>query len=170
MFRASCWPRFRASRRPRFRASCWPRFRASCWPRFRASRWPRFRASRWPRFRERRGGRGLVSTAHVRLNPAWTAGFRGRSMKIRPVRAGMVRPAPQPRAAMPSTTRFAYETSPRPPRRKRHLGWRRKTGTFFKDGFGIDGPSRPRRCPRPALTPGTGPDANRGSRCRRSFS
>ena len=28
-------------------------------------------------------------------------------------------------------------------------------------GFGIDGPSRPRRCPRPAAWRGIGPDANR---------
>ncbi len=35
---------------------------------------------------------------------------------------------------------------------------------------GIDGPSRPRRSPRPSLWQGTGLDANFGPSCRRSFS
>jgi len=82
------------------------------------------RASCWPRVRERRGGRGLVSPAHGRLIPAWTAAIRGLAVKVLPVRARIVRPAPSSRAAMPATTRLAVETSPCAPRRSRTRGQR----------------------------------------------
>ena len=61
-----------------------------------------------------------------------------------------------------------------PPRRAAHGmhadNIRRGSGQVPLKWPGIDGPSRPRRCPRPAPWPGAGLDANDGPSGRRSFS
>ena len=49
-------------------------------------------------------------------------------------------------------------------------GWDKYGCTSFLRYFGLVGPSRPRRDPRPARSPGAGLDANITSRCKRSFS
>ena len=64
----------------------------------------------------------------------------------------------------------ACETSPCPPCRGDTCAGEEKTFAIFKCCFGIDEPSRPRRCPRPAPTLFDGLDANLGPSCRRSFS
>ena len=79
----------------------------------------------------RRGGRALGSPRIGRLNPAWTAGFRGPSFKVRPRSACGPRPAPWSRAAMPSTTRFLGSPSTRPPRRRDTRVVGTNTGSAF---------------------------------------
>ncbi len=66
---------------------------------------------------------------------------------------------------MPSTARFSVSPSTRPPCRWFRPAVGTNTGSpFFKRVLGIGGPSRPRRCPRPARWRGAGLDANHASR------
>jgi len=112
-------------------------------------------------------GGGLFLRRAVRRNPAWTAGFSGPSPELfRATRGGRAQ-RPEHVPPMPASRRSACETSPRPPRRGRRLDWERGGSLLV---FGTDGPSRPRRCPRPAGWRGAWFDANSGSRCQRSFS
>ena len=85
----------------------------------------RFAQAGYPRLR--RGGRALGSTPNGRLNPAWTAGFRGRPVKARPRAARGSLPAPSSHAAMPSTARFVVSPSTRPPHRRDVAGGWDKT-------------------------------------------
>src|SRR4051812_22489944 len=59
--------------------------------------------------------------------------------------------------------RNVVSPSTRPPRRWFTQGVGTKTFSPFLDFFGLVGPSRPRRAPRPAPLQTAGPDANRGS-------
>jgi len=103
--------------------------------------------------------------------PAWTAGNRGLPPEFfravpagRTKRLGHVRRVPSPR-------RSRCGVKP-PPASTLTSGLAVGTNTaqqFYRD-LGIVGPSRPRRSPRPAVSPGTGPDANLTSRRQRSFS
>ena len=96
------------------------------------------------------------------FNPAWTAGFRGHSMKVRP------RAVCGPRSAPSSTRRQALDgpvcrLPKHPPHRRFHPAVGTNASSNFLFGLGSVGPSRPRRCPRPSSTPATRPDANRAS-------
>ena len=75
-------------------------------------------------------------------------------------RTGGVRPL---RSGSPAIQAPAHLAAPAP----RHV---EKDHPDFCLVSGIDGPSRPRRCPRPSAAPGTGLDANNGSVRKRSFS
>ena len=90
-----------------------------------------------------------------------SAGFHSNSSAQRE-RAALKHLGHMPR--VPASRRSPSCTNPRPPHREVHLGGWRKTFAIFKRGFGIDGPSRPRRCPRPAVTRADGLDANSGPR------
>ena len=119
-------------------------------------------ASRWPRARERRGGRGIASPAHLRLNPACTAGFReafGEDSTC-----ACLRRAPGTYCVAPRCPRRVGAPANQSPT---HLAAgaasasEEKTVEVLLEDFGIDGPSRPRRCPRPAPWPGAWLDANK---------
>jgi hypothetical protein len=72
------------------------------------------------------------------------------------------------RDALDDPVRLRNKPLPTLPRR--HLGVGRKSSSVFEEECGIDGPSRPRRCPRPAAWQAAGPDANDGPARSRSFS
>ena len=85
--------------------------------------------------------------------------------------SGRVQPAClADRKLPPASRRSRLRSQPLPTLPRRRLGGWMKTFAGFERGFGIDGPSRPRRCPRPARWQGAGLDANDGPRRRRSFS
>ena len=113
------------------------------------------------RARERRGGRGLAAPDHVRLNLAWTARFGGALVQVCTCGCGRraLGTADSCREA-PLRPGAPAHQSPIHLVARQHLGGGRKTPSFSWRVFGIDGPSRPRRCPRPALWLGTGLDAN----------
>ncbi len=122
------------------------------------------------RYPLRQGGRALGSTSNGRLNSAWTASFRGHSVKVRPrVPRGRARhlchaPRSPRRPGLPSPQVHAHLAAGSP----RRLGQTRLQ--LFSRYFGIVGPSRPRRCPRPARSPAAGIGANHRPRYRRSSS
>jgi hypothetical protein len=107
-------------------------------------------------------GWGSALRLAIRRNPAWTAGFGGfRGFDL--LRALAVGPRSTSSRAdrrLPPASRGArLRSEPQPTLPRHHLGEWRKTFAVFKRCFGIDGPSSPRRCPRPTRWQGTEPDA-----------
>jgi len=69
-------------------------------------------------------------------------------------------------------SRRSHTRNKSPPTLPQAPAWRgdKYRPRFLNFEIGIDGPSRPRRYPRPSLWRGAGLDANVGPSCRRSFS
>ena len=86
---------------------------------------------------------GSVASSCTTRSPCWPRSRSSRADR---------RPPPASRGA-----RLRSEPQPTLPRH--HLGEWRRTFAGFGLGFGLDGPSRPRRCPRPASWRGAGLDA-----------
>jgi hypothetical protein len=104
-----------------------------------------------------RVGGGSVPPAHpARLISAWTAEIRGRSIEVRPRNFDGPRSTLRPLADMPSTRAVSLRPNP-PPTLSQAPAWQGDKYQIplrvFGEGFGIVGPSRPRRCPRPAASP-----------------
>ena len=120
-----------------------------------------------------RVGRGLALRSRAPESSPGRLGFRGfRSFDV--LRALAMLAAFNDVVGGPgASTRYVpvpCDPSPCPPCRAGIWAGGEKPSPFFLFGIGIDGPSRPRRCPRPTDWRGAGLDANFGSRCRRSFS
>jgi hypothetical protein len=116
-------------------------------------------------------GMHLARLRTCALNPAWTAGFRGRSVKfVRAALAGRVRRVRMHagNALDGPVLRLAKYTPAAP--LVHPGGWDKNTSSIFLFGLGSVGPSRPRHCPRPARARASGLDANDASARRRSFS
>ena len=133
----------------------------------RLRRWGGFKcvvdASRVLASRERQAGQGFRSPACR----ASESGLDGRIQRVpwlrvapRARHVGRVQRARlADRRLPPASCRARLRSEPLPTLPRRRVGGLRKTVAVFKRGFGIDGPSRPRRCPRPALWRGAGLDA-----------
>ena len=118
-------------------------------------------ASRRPLECERRGVRGFVPLDRRASESGLDGRIQRASTRILPRDAGgprlniwVTRHECPRRAGLPAAQTPAH------PAARCTLAGRQIQGTFFKWGFGIDGPSRPRRCPRPGETHADGLDAN----------